>query len=397
MVALAISTFLILGVVQVFTASKSAYLASEGLARVQESARFALDFLQRDTRMAGHFGCKGDLGLFHPKLNPAGRNVFTTLALTGNQLNAGINAYPNAPDQFRFDTGVEGHEFAGTARGSTYNLSSLGENPPAVSGLGSWAPAIGAGSALATALAAGDAIAGNDILVLRFFSSESVPIRNVGASSNVVRVLNVSGIGGVDALDLYGVANCRDVAMFQASAAWAGGQIPVNVAGLNLEPLSNLATFGAEARLYRAESVAYFVGVGVSGRPTLKRVRFNDLSGGAPPIEELVEGVENMQLEYGYDTTPTADPPDTSPDAFAVASDGNLGGAATAALRAENWRRVRTVRIALLVRSDDRAVSPAPGTILANGVILTPFDDARVRSVYQSTVTLRNRLVGTGA
>jgi hypothetical protein len=55
------------------------------------------------------------------------------------------------------------------------------------------------------------------------------------------------------------------------------------------------------------------------------------------------------------------------------------------------------VRIALLVRSDDRAVSPAPGTILANGVILTPFDDARVRSVYQSTVTLRNRLVGTGA
>src|SRR5690554_5075136 len=60
MVALAIGTVLVLGLVQVFAASRAAYQTSEGLARVQENARFALDFLQRDIRMAGHFGCVND-------------------------------------------------------------------------------------------------------------------------------------------------------------------------------------------------------------------------------------------------------------------------------------------------------------------------------------------------
>src|SRR5690606_26366701 len=46
--------------VQVFGASRAAYQMSEGMARVQENARFAMDFIQRDLRMAGHFGCSTD-------------------------------------------------------------------------------------------------------------------------------------------------------------------------------------------------------------------------------------------------------------------------------------------------------------------------------------------------
>src|SRR5690606_40650231 len=60
MVAMLIASFLIFGLLQVFTASKASYQTAEGLARVQENARFALDFLQRDIRMAGHFGCVND-------------------------------------------------------------------------------------------------------------------------------------------------------------------------------------------------------------------------------------------------------------------------------------------------------------------------------------------------
>ncbi len=60
MIALTIGLIIMLGVVQVFAASRTAYQLSEGLARVQENSRFAMDSLQRELRMAGHFGCVND-------------------------------------------------------------------------------------------------------------------------------------------------------------------------------------------------------------------------------------------------------------------------------------------------------------------------------------------------
>ena len=52
MIALAIGTFLILGLARVFSASRTAYQLSEGVSRVQENGRFAIDFIQRDLRNA---------------------------------------------------------------------------------------------------------------------------------------------------------------------------------------------------------------------------------------------------------------------------------------------------------------------------------------------------------
>ncbi|TDB34375.1 prepilin-type N-terminal cleavage/methylation domain-containing protein, partial [Stenotrophomonas sp. TEPEL] len=60
MISLVIGLIILLAVVQVFSASRTAYQLSEGLARVQENSRFAMDTLQREIRMAGHFGCTND-------------------------------------------------------------------------------------------------------------------------------------------------------------------------------------------------------------------------------------------------------------------------------------------------------------------------------------------------
>lgn len=64
MIALVIGLVLLLGVIQVFSASRTAFQLSEGASRAQENARFALDFLARDIRMAGHFGCVNDQAHF---------------------------------------------------------------------------------------------------------------------------------------------------------------------------------------------------------------------------------------------------------------------------------------------------------------------------------------------
>ncbi|MCY0536225.1 PilW family protein, partial [Klebsiella pneumoniae] len=67
LVALGIGALLILGLVEVFSASRTAYQLSTGLARSQENGRFALDILQRDIRMAGHVGCVNDQARFLPE------------------------------------------------------------------------------------------------------------------------------------------------------------------------------------------------------------------------------------------------------------------------------------------------------------------------------------------
>jgi type IV pilus assembly protein PilW len=57
MIALLIGAFLLGGVLQIFIGSKQTYRMQENLSRLQENGRFALDFLAKDIRMAGYWGC----------------------------------------------------------------------------------------------------------------------------------------------------------------------------------------------------------------------------------------------------------------------------------------------------------------------------------------------------
>ena len=56
MVALAIGSFLLIGALQVYSQSREAYIVNESIARVQETAQFAMDTLEADVRMASNFG-----------------------------------------------------------------------------------------------------------------------------------------------------------------------------------------------------------------------------------------------------------------------------------------------------------------------------------------------------
>src|SRR5690606_26200737 len=57
MIALLIGAFLLGGVLQIFINSKQTYRMQEGLSRMQENGRFAMEFLEHDLRMAGFWGC----------------------------------------------------------------------------------------------------------------------------------------------------------------------------------------------------------------------------------------------------------------------------------------------------------------------------------------------------
>ena len=56
LVALAIGSFLIVGAVQVYNQSRQAFVINESIARVQETAQFAMDTVEADLRMASNWG-----------------------------------------------------------------------------------------------------------------------------------------------------------------------------------------------------------------------------------------------------------------------------------------------------------------------------------------------------
>ncbi len=56
MVALAIGSFLMIGAVQIYNQSRQAFVINESIARVQETAQFAMDIIESDVRMASNWG-----------------------------------------------------------------------------------------------------------------------------------------------------------------------------------------------------------------------------------------------------------------------------------------------------------------------------------------------------
>jgi len=56
MVALAIGSFLMIGAIQVYSQSRQAFVVNESIARVQETAQFAMDTIESDLRMASNWG-----------------------------------------------------------------------------------------------------------------------------------------------------------------------------------------------------------------------------------------------------------------------------------------------------------------------------------------------------
>jgi type IV pilus assembly protein PilW len=61
LIAMTLGVFLLTGVVQTFTSARQTYRMEDGLSRLIENGRYAIEFIDRDVRMAGFGGCKGPL------------------------------------------------------------------------------------------------------------------------------------------------------------------------------------------------------------------------------------------------------------------------------------------------------------------------------------------------
>ncbi|KIP85114.1 MAG: PilW family protein [Stenotrophomonas sp.] len=367
MIAMVIGLVLMLGVIQIFAASRAASRLAEGNARAQENGRFAIEFLQRDIRMAGHFGCVNDQAHF---VKGEGDPVVNIAATSGS-------GHP-----LDFTVSIQGYEAPSTAPGGQLTLGDT------------WAGPAG----LPAAIAALNPRGGSDILVLRYLAAEGVPVTALTANTDSVVGFDATAgarfnEGGVGTPNLFGVADCSHANVFRGT--YTAGS--VTALGSNLNRFTVQPT--GQTMIYRAESVVYYVGTSGSGEPALMRARA-DGNNGYGLREELVEGIESLQLLFGLDsttemssTTPPAGNITTQAVASGVTSDANATGAA-------QWRRVGQVQVGVLARSPARSQAEAPTDAVnyprALGVGFAPAtaSDGRYRTTYESTIALRNRLFG---
>jgi type IV pilus assembly protein PilW len=379
MIAMVIGLIIIGAVVQLFAVNRSTYQVDEGLARIQENARFAIDFISRDLRMAGNTGCVRDA----PPIN---------------NLNAPANS-PYINIAANLAVGLLGFEADTSAPGDTVALAS---STPTNTTSG-WTPA------LDTAFVPPGAVPGSDAIVIFRLSGSGTP--TVDPHNDSAQVFAQPGSNSkFKKGQLAILTNCIQSSLFQITSVSAGvGKVdlahaasgtPGNICPTWGQPgcLPGPQDYGPGSEIYGYEVVTYFIAAGASGEPALFQATFQPLDAGNPNAnylsQELVEGIESMQLLYGVDLSAGIPPvSDGDPDDFMTAEEVETGGF---------WNRVVAVRIGLLLRSSN-TTGTATDTIkdtdtyvlaggdAASGVTLDPFDDFRRRHAFNTTVMLRNR------
>lgn len=337
MVATTLSLVLLGGVLLVFSANKATYQMQSGLGTLQENGRYAIGQISRDLQLAGFSGC----------LSPHVR--ISSLKM---------QAKPNPPATDFLVAYMEGEAFGGV-NNQTGTLTFGGR-----------------------AMYTGPAGAGTDAIEIRGplrsafrYVTDAIPDGNA---------IEISGTGSGFAVNEYMVVgDCTGANIFRATA-------------VTENTTDNKTTIAADAthnevrgRLFELDSVVmelathtYFVGA--TGRS------YVDAAGANQPVtalyrfdgnnsEELVEGVEDLQIQFALDTDANG-----TVDSFA-----DPGGVA-------DWSEVVAVRISLLMNSVDRASSvAAPYTYFpASTVAINPdADDLRLRQEFTALVSVRNSIL----
>lgn len=138
--------------------------------------------------------------------------------------------------------------------------------------------------------------------------------------------------------------------------------------------------------------IYYIASCNECGSDTVPTLKMAELRGTAMTVVPLAEGIENMVLEYGFDTT---DPADATPGADASKGVPDIfrsGLSGTAGARDNDWANVVAVRVHLLSRTTERTrgYSDADKTYALGPVSINGDTSGFKRRVYTNTVRITN-------
>lgn len=329
LIAMVLGIFLLGGVIGIFINSKQTYRMQESLSRLQENSRFAVDFISRDIRQAGFFGC-----------------FRTTTGTIENNLNTPTNV--------------------------AWDLSN---------------PVTGFDNVAASFTTFANVVVGTDVIIVRGALGGSTPL--VTPFTNAAQAFVAPSFDddcttpGCHIGEILMVADCDKASLFQATNTQVtGGKLNIVHSNSSFTPgnvSSTLTkTYGQGAEIVRIATYGYYIRQNASGINTLYRSRL-DLTGTTVNLtaEEMIEGIEDMQILYGEDTN----------------NDGSANYYVPAETTGLNMDQVVSVRINLLAQTINDNIASRTGINYTFNGTTTAAPDKRLRQVSTFTIALRNRLI----
>ena len=366
LVSMVLGLTLATGVIQIYAGSNTTERDREARQRIQENGRFATNFLSQEVRMAGYLGCLSSI---------AGASVNSIL--------------DTPPATFQPQFGVQGWEATGTNPGVINNSAS--DVAVAATNTAEWTNGE-AGHVIPTF----NAVPNSDII--RIWNAAGTPGLVTSITEGVSPAIQAESAVGIAVNDFLIISDCEQADFVQACVV-APDAGPATTSTITLSSACNpgnvspatisSATSGANrAEVVRLEGTIFYVGKRAdtaTNSPSLFRRQLS-ATGTAGVAEELIEGVESMQILYGVnldlDVRNTVD------------------GYLPANLVTE-FSKVISVRISLLMQSVEDGSVPAPQIYTFDGVLYDGQGgngalpaDTRVRRVFSSTISLRNRALG---
>lgn len=335
LITLAIGLIISIGAIAMVISNRQAYRSTEALSRIQESTRVAFEIMSRDLRASGINACNG------------GRRVLNLLASpTTNwwsDWTGGIRGFDNTTASLAATIGtgaiqrVSGTDLVEVMHAGTSALVVRTHNASAAAADldGLTVPAHGLVVEQSHSLAAGDLV-----LVCDFEDTSIFQVSGVDTTTHAIEHDVVAGKTP---------GNCSSGLAFRTPLVCDGGT-------------GSRKVFPPGAQLMRLEAAAWYVGyngrTGSTNSPTsLYRVGIERTGGGSaqPVVEEIVEGVRDMQILY------------------------MVGGAYVAAGSVTDWSQVTGAEITLTIDAPDAGTS-------------TASSGARLSRTLTHVVNLRNRV-----
>ena len=329
MVATTLSLVLLAGVLLVFQSNKATYQMQNGLGTLQENGRYAISQIAADLQQTGFGGCQS------PRLSPRVINVVTPST---------ASAYLDDVASGEFFDGRNNQAAAVTYGGVTMVL-------------------------------------GTDSIEIRGPLRSNVAYVNgpVLKSGNIVVRGNATGFAANEYLM---IGDCASSTLFRATSvtASAGSPPTTTITHTSGNTSNELATpYGSDALVMEFGTHTYFVGTtartNANGQAITALYRFDGNNS-----VELVDGVEDMQIEYAFDSDGNGEI-----DGFGTVDDVTAG--------TYDWDEIMAIRVSLLMNSVDGASSvEAPYTYFPSGstAISPSSGDYRLRQEFSSLISVRN-------
>jgi type IV pilus assembly protein PilW len=318
MIAVTLGLLLIGGVIQIFISNKQAFRIQEASARNQENGRFSIQFLTKDIRMAGFFGCG---------------SIVTSPT---NMADVNGDGIADAVADFA-GNGLQGYEYTDLpiAVSDTQNLTAAEVRP------------------------------GTDIIAIKRGADTGVKLKNNLDTINAQIQLEAATAAGMfTADDILFISDCLMADIFAANNVSQSGTTTT----ISHSTAANTGNFLSkayqkDAQVMKMINTVYYIGTNPIGEPALFRRSMGNA--GVMADEELVVGVEDMQITYGEDTD--------GDHAANLYVDAPAVGDMT---------QVVSVRIDLGIRSTEDNLTET----VAHG-------DRRLRHTFSTTITIRNRII----